>query len=204
MAHHAALAPNSPEQPRRQPAPSQVTLQNAVDLLALAAPLSRPPDQLICRNAPVGHHAEDLVPASVGQLHRGERKLHLPLHSRQRLFDQSLPGSYEPILRAVLGVPYPVGHEVHISPLLTRVHTMLPNLAVQRLPVLLGDLGHRTADLRRHVDPNRKLDHPEPLVSTLRAVPQQLPLVPRRIRPQHHLLHPPGRRPSASINTRNC
>ena len=59
----------------------------------------------MCRNAPVGHHSEDLVPASVGQLHRGERKLHLFLHSRQRLFDQPLPGSYEPILRAVLGVP---------------------------------------------------------------------------------------------------
>ena len=134
------------EQPRRKPAPGKVTLEDAVDLLALAAPLSRPPDQLICRNAPVGHHSEDLVPASVGQLHRGERKLHLPLHSRQRLFDQPLPGSYEPILRAVLGVPYLFGYEVHISPLLTRVHTMLPNLAVQRLPVLLGDLGHRSAD----------------------------------------------------------
>ena len=122
-------------------------------------------------------------PCTSLQLHRGEWKLHLPLHSRQRLFDQPLPGSYEPILRAVLGVPYPSSHQP------TVVHTMLPNLAVQRLPVLLGDLGHRTAELRRH-DPNRKLDHPEPLVSTLRAVPQQLPLVPRRIRPQHHLLHP--------------
>ncbi len=88
--------------------------------------------------------------AASGQLHRGEWKLHLPLHSRQRLFDQPLPGSYA--VRAVLGVPYPVRHEVHISPLLTRVHTMLPN-AVQRLPVLLGDLGHRTAELRRHATP---------------------------------------------------
>ena len=111
--------------------PRQVTLQNAVDLLAARL------DHQINSSAAMPHHAE-AVPASVGQLHRGEWKLHLPLHSRQRLFDQPLPGSYEPILRAVLGVPYPVGHEVHISPLLTRVHTMLPNLAVQRLPVLLG------------------------------------------------------------------
>ena len=167
-----------------QPSP----LQNAVDLLALTAPLSRPPDQLICRNAPVGHHSEDLVPASVGQLHRGERELHLSLHSRQRLFDQPLPGSYEPILRAVLGVPYPVGHEVHISPLLTRVHTMLPNLAVQHLPVLLGDLGQHSAQPSRRPQPQTRSPR------TARLYPprstEQLPLVPRRVRPQHHLLHP--------------
>ena len=172
MAHHAALAPNNPDGSRP---PAKSLFRTLWTSSALAAPLSRPPDQLISRKGPVGHHSEDLVPASVGQLHRGERKLHLPLHCWQRLFDQPLPGSYEPILRAGLGVPYPVGHEVHLSPLLTRVHTMLPNLAVQRLPVLLGDLGHRTAELRRHVNPHRKLDHPEPLVSTLRAVPQQLP-----------------------------
>ena len=203
MAHHAALAPNSPDGSRP---PAKVTLQNAVDLLALAASLSRPPDQLIPRNAPVGHHSEDLVPASVGQLHRGERELHLSLHSRQRLpRSRPLPGSYEPILRAVLGVPYPFGYEVHISPLLTRVHTMLPNLAVQRLPVLLGDLGHRSAELCRHVNPNRELDHPEALVSTLRAVPQQLPLVPRRVRPAASPFPPPqADGSSASINTRNC
>ena len=205
MAHHAALAPNSPDG-SRPPAKSLFrTLWTSSPLPHLCP---RPPDQLICRNAPVGHHAEDLVPASVGQLHSGERKLHLPLHSRQRLFDQPLPGSYEPILRAVLGVPYPVGHEVHISPLLTPwSHTMLPKpcgiapASLARRP--------RTPHGRNsvvHVDPNRKTRSPRNRSSsTLRAVPQQLPLVPRRIRPQHHLLHPPqADGPSASINTRNC
>ena len=38
------------EQPRRKPAPVQVILDNAVDLLALATSMPRPPDQLISRN----------------------------------------------------------------------------------------------------------------------------------------------------------
>ena len=139
--------------------PRPVTLQNAVDLLALAAPLSRPPG----RNAPVGHHAPlyhllDLIE---------EAPLLLP---GRGCSIKPLPGSYEP--RAVLGVPYPVGHEVHIN--CPGVHTMLPNLAVHSL---LGDLGHRTAELGRSITPNR--------FSTLRQYRSNSR--PRRIRPQHLL-----------------
>ena len=106
------------------------------------------------------------------------------------LFDQPLPGSQEPVLRAVPGVAYPVGYEVHLSPLLTRVHTVLTHLAVQRLPLLFGYLRHRAAELHRHVNSHRKLDHSEPLVPALGAVPQKLLLVPGRVRPHHHLVHP--------------
>ena len=107
--------------PRRKPAPGQVTLEDAVDLLALATSCL---DHQINSSAAMLTTPKTLY--QVGQLHRGERKLHLLPHSRQRLFDQPLPGSDEPILRAVLGVAYPFGY--HLSPLLTRVHTMLPNL----------------------------------------------------------------------------
>ena len=41
-----------PKQPRRKPASGQIILQNAVDLLPFAAPLPRPPDQLIARESP--------------------------------------------------------------------------------------------------------------------------------------------------------
>ena len=87
------------------------------------------------------------------------------------LFDQPLPDSDEPILGAVLRVPYPVGHEVHLSPLLTRIDHMLAHLPVQRPPLVFSNLGHRTAKLHGHVNPYRKLDHPKPLVSPLGAVP---------------------------------
>ena len=84
---------------------------------------------------------------------------------------------------------YPVGYEVHLRPLLTRLDSVGARL-VQHVPVFLGNLGHRTAELSRHVNPYRKLDHSEPLVSALGAVPQQLLLIPRRVRPQHDLGHP--------------
>ena len=98
------------------------------------------PDQLISRKGPVGHQSETLYQPRWTAPSPGKGSSMMPLHCWQRLFDQPLPGSYEPILRAGLGVAsnYPdnFGHEVHLSPLLTRVHTMLPNLAAQRLPVL--------------------------------------------------------------------
>ena len=48
------------EQPRREPARSQVTLQDAVDLLAFTASLPVPPDHLISRKVSVGHQPGDL------------------------------------------------------------------------------------------------------------------------------------------------
>ena len=60
------------EQPRGEPASRQVTLQDTMGLLALTTPLPGPPDQLIPRKGPVGHHSKDLVPSPVGEPHRGE------------------------------------------------------------------------------------------------------------------------------------
>ena len=97
---HAALAPNSPDGSRP---PAKVTLQNAVDLLALAAP---------CLDHQINSSAAMLRLVTTPKhractslcwtVHGGERKLDLPLHSRQRLFgiNRSLR-SYQPILRAV-------------------------------------------------------------------------------------------------------
>ena len=59
-----------------------------------------------------------------------------PSIAGQRLFDQPLPGGHEPVLRAVLGVAYPVGYEVHLRPLLTRLDPVGARL-VQHVPVFL-------------------------------------------------------------------
>ena len=107
------------EQPRREPARSQVTLQDAVDLLAFTASLPVPPDRLISRKVSVGHQPGDLVPGSAGQPHHGEGQFQLQFHSRQRLFAQRLPDSDEPVFRVLLAVGYPVWYEVHLRPLLT-------------------------------------------------------------------------------------
>ncbi len=96
------------EQPRREPARSQVTLQDAVDLLAFTASLPVPPDHLISRKVSVGHQPGDLVPGSAGQPHHGEGQFQLQFHSRQRLFAQRLPDSDEPVFRVLLAVGYPV------------------------------------------------------------------------------------------------
>ena len=87
------------EQPRREPARSQVTLQDAVDLLAFTASLPVPPDHLISRKVSVGHQPGDLVPGSAGQPHHGEGQFQLQFHSRQRLFAQRLPDSDEPVIQ---------------------------------------------------------------------------------------------------------
>ena len=173
MAHHAALAPNSPDGSR----PPAKSLERCGGPYRTSVSTTRSTHLPQC---PVGHHSEDLVPASVGQLHRGERKLHLPLHSRQRLFDQPLPGSYEPILRAVLGVPYPVGHEVHLSPLLACPHDApQPCGTASASCSATSDTAATPPSRRASITPNR---------SSLSG--SCVPLVPRRVRPQHHLFHP--------------
>ena len=127
-----------PEQPRIRPPESLFrTLWTSSPL----APLSRPPDQLICRNAPVGHHAEN-QPCWTAPSRGGSSICGRGCSINRSLVD-------EPILRAVLGVPIQLG---------TKPADPCPHDApqsVQRLPVLLGDLGHRTAELRRHVQSPR-------------------------------------------------
>ena len=103
MAHHAALAPNSPDGSR----PSQPShSQNAVDLLALAAPLSRK-HQINSSAAMLRAgrtRRQDLVPASVElRSIAGNGIPSAPPMSRAAgcSINRSA-GSYEPILR-VLG-----------------------------------------------------------------------------------------------------
>ena len=193
-----------PEQPRRQPAPSQVTLQNAVDLLALAAPLSRPPDQLICRNAPVGHHAEDLVPASVGQLHRREWKLHLPLHSRQRLFDRPLlvaMNRYSGCSWSALSSWARSSHQPTADP--------CPHDAPQPCGTASASLARRPRTPHGGTPSSRR---PQPQTRSPRTArlhpPRSTAATPAGTPPYPDLSitfsTPAGRRPSASINTRNC
>ena len=123
------------EQPRREPARSQVTLQDAVDLLAFTASLPVPPDRLISRKVSVGHQPGDLVPGSAGQPHHGEGQFQLQFHSRQRLFAQH---SDEPVFRVLLAVGYPVWYEVHLRPLLTCLDPGGAQSAVRGMPVLFG------------------------------------------------------------------
>ena len=75
------------EQPRRKPAPGQVILDNAGDLLPLPHLLPRPPDQLIW-TAMLRLVTSLQTPYAdpCGQLHGEQRATdHLPLHPRQRL-----------------------------------------------------------------------------------------------------------------------
>ena len=90
------------EQPRREPASGQATLQNAMDLLALPASLPRPPDQLVPSKDSVGHHPKDLVPSPVGQPHRWEGQLQLSLQPHLGCSEQSASGWAE-LTGVVLG-----------------------------------------------------------------------------------------------------
>ena len=83
---------------------------------------------------------------------------------------------------------YRVGHVAHLCILLARVYpaTVLC-LTIQFMPLVIIDLCHRLSELRGHVHTYGELNHPEPFVSALSAVPQQLPLVTGW--PQQYLLH---------------
>ena len=80
MAHHAALAPNSPD--GSLPA-AKVALQNAMDLLAFTASLPGPPDHLVSRKSLGWSPTPNTLchPPSASS-HRGEGQLQLCLHPR--------------------------------------------------------------------------------------------------------------------------
>ena len=177
------------------------------------APTSRPPAKLAfrtlwpvlgpCRHLCLDHQATHL-PAHAPVGHQPRRPWYQPLLDSPfagngssiwpsipaEAVRSTAPGSYADT-QGVLGVPYPVGHG---SPahLLTRVPRASPTLR-SASAVLLGDLGHRR---RNSAVRSCKLDHGfEPLVSTLRAVPQH-PAGTPPYPTEHHLLPPAGRRPT--------
>ena len=148
-----------PEQPRRQPAPSQVTRERCGPPRPCRT--LRPPDQLAAMLRLVT--TPRLLDSSIA----GNGSSICPSIPGRGWINRSL-GSYEPILRAVLGIQ--LG-----GPVSTRCQCTAS--------AGLGDLG--TAELRRHVTRTRS---PRRRVSTLRAVPQSrwYPAV------SADLLHPRG------------
>ena len=73
---------------------------------------------------------------------------------------------------------YPVGHEVHLRPLLSRFHLALAHTLFELMPIVLWHIVDRLLQLRRNIHTDRELDHPEAFVSALGEIPEQLPLEP--------------------------
>ena len=92
-------------------------------------------------------------------------------------FAHTLPDDQEPVVRTPLAVGRPVGYVVHLRPLLTGCPSAQVVARPQVMPRLLRRVCHRISQFRRHHRPHRELDDPEPLVLTLRTVPEQLLLV---------------------------
>ena len=117
-----------------------------------------PPDQIIPWKVSVGHHSEDLVPDFVPQLHGGKGQLQLLYHSSQGCLPQGLSDSKEAVVRALLAVAYPIGHEAYLGPLLVRVHLVLAHLPLQDMPLFFSHLRYRPLELLGHIHSYRELD----------------------------------------------
>ena len=185
MAHHAALAPNSPDGslPAARslfrtlwtcsPLPHLCLYHRIVSSPGRSRLVTNP--ETLCQAPPASLTGKGS--SSCSSIPGRGCSLSASLIAMNRYF------------RVLLAVGYPVWYEVHLRPLLTCLDPGGAQSAVRGMPVLFGNLGHRAPELRRHVDAYRKLDHSEALVSALGAVPQQLVLIPSRVRPQHHLVH---------------
>ena len=94
--------------------------RNPMYLLALAATLPVPSDQLLPSNGTVGHYFRHLVPAFPLYIDESGRSVRLDLHAWQRWSTHRLPDGQEPVVRVLLAVSRPAGYELHLSPLLLR------------------------------------------------------------------------------------
>src|SRR5208283_404930 len=104
--HQAALAPNSPDG-SCPPARS--------DFIALAAPLTQPPDDLIGRVVPVGHDTEQFVNALLTKRLRREWQVRL---IAQCQLTQWFTDRQKPVIRPLPAVPGPGWHIADLGILL--------------------------------------------------------------------------------------
>src|SRR3954449_12756354 len=167
-----------------------------MNLLALAAAFTQPPDYLVAWQRAVGDEAEQLEATFGAELLGGKRQL-------RGVGQIQLPQGFADRQEAVVGtppaVPGPGRHEADLGELLVGLVTLALDGPVQRLPVRVGHGPGSLAELLGHIGADRELDHPEPRVLALAAVQQQVLLVARRIRPQADLVHAGGGRRGKTI-----
>src|SRR5271165_1675004 len=167
------------EQSRWQLSAGEIGLHHRVHFLALAAPLTQPPDDLIGRVLPVGHDTEQFVNALLTKRLRREWQVRL---IAQCQLTQWFTDRQKPVIRPLPAVPGPGWHIADLGILLTRLLGLAVHRADQRLPFALRGGQHRRAERLSHVGADREVDDAEAWVFAFATIQQQLFLVARRIR----------------------
>ena len=151
-----------------------------------------------------GHHAEDLVPASVGQLHRGEWKLHLP----------SIPGRGCSINRSLVAMNRYSGCSWSaLSSWARSSHQPTADPCPHDAPQPCGTASASLARRPRTPHGGTPSSRPTPTANSITPNRSSPPSAQYRSNSRWYpavsdlsitFSTPAGRRPSASINTRNC
>ena len=162
------------EQAGRQLPAGEVALYHRMDLLALAAALAQPPDDLIAGILFVGHDAEQLAGPLAGERLCGERQVG---RVTQRQLAQRLADCQEPVIRPVAAVASPVRHVADLGPFLVRLLRFSFEHADQGFPFGFCRCQHGSAKCRGHVGADGEVNYPEPRVFAFATVQQQLFLV---------------------------